>query len=56
MQLLRGRGSNLSEIFSSFYEEGDFPCEIWVVVLSMTLWCVSSTCFYYGAGGMCDFV
>ena len=42
-QLLTGGGSNLSEIVSLFYEEGDFLCEIWVVVLSVTLWYVSST-------------
>ena len=34
---------NLSEIVSLFYEDGDFLCEIWVLVLSMTLWYVSST-------------
>ena len=56
MQLLRGGGPNLSEIVSLFYEEEDFFCEIWVVLLSMTLWYVSSTCFYNRAGDMCDFV
>ena len=54
MQLLRGVVYDISGNVFLFYEEGDFLFEIWVVVLSMTLWYVSSTCFYYRAIDICD--